>query len=307
MQNKPTLSVFWVDVNKIDPNPYQPRKDFSEVSLLELSNSIRQYGVLQPLVVTKNEEILDDGSINIRYELIAGERRLRASKLANIPEVPVVIREGEEEDRLKLEFAIIENLHREDLNPVDRALAFKTLMDDFHLKQTEIAIKVGRSREFVSNSMRLLALPEEIINVLRLGKISEGHARSLLMLSDKKEEQLTLFNDILFRGLTVRDTERLARKNAQEKVRKTDRNISPVLLDLENKLSSILDADVHIENRGNRNKLIIDFDEKNVDKVLEFLLETKNKKEESEDIIEKTKQDKLEDEDDLYSYKNFSL
>ena len=175
-------SIYWVETEKVVPNPFQPRREFDEHKLRELSDSIRMYGVLQPLTVTRHEIQREDGTFYSEYELIAGERRLRASKLAGIAQVPVIIREGEESEQEKLELAIIENLQREDLNAVDRALAFKQLAEQFNLSHVEVAKKVGRSREYVSNSIRLLALPENILNSLKHGEISEGHARTLLML-----------------------------------------------------------------------------------------------------------------------------
>ncbi|MCK9352307.1 MAG: ParB/RepB/Spo0J family partition protein, partial [Candidatus Pacebacteria bacterium] len=148
--DKPKMydSIFWIEVEKIKPNPYQPRREFDESRLRELADSIRQYGVLQPLVVTRREFEKEDGGIGVEYELISGERRLRASKLAGIKQVPSVIRTGEDDNRVKLELAIIENLQREDLNPVDRARAFGQLASEFNLKHNEIGKRVGRSREY---------------------------------------------------------------------------------------------------------------------------------------------------------------
>ncbi len=182
-------SIFWVEVEKIVPNPFQPRREFDEDKLKELSESIRMYGVLQPLTVTRKEVYNDDGSFRTEYELIAGERRLRASRLAGLEQVPVLIRSGEQTEQEKLELAIIENLQREDLNAVDRALAFKQLADMFNLSHADVAKKVGRSREYVSNSIRLLSLPDQILQSLKRNEISEGHARTLLMLKDRPEEQ----------------------------------------------------------------------------------------------------------------------
>jgi ParB family chromosome partitioning protein len=179
-------SVFWVEVDRIQPNPYQPRREFDEARLKSLAESIRQYGVLQPLVVTRTDIERPDGGLQSLYELIAGERRLRASKLIGLKEVPVVIRVGEQTDHMKLELAIIENLQREDLNSIDRAKALAQLSEEFGLTHLEIGQKVGRSREFVSNSIRLLALPEAIQNAVIGREISEGHARALLMLFSRK-------------------------------------------------------------------------------------------------------------------------
>ncbi len=186
-------SIFWIEVDKIKPNPFQPRRDFDEAALKSLSDSIRQYGVLQALVVTRNEIVKPDGGLAVEYELIAGERRLRASKLAGLREVPCLIKTGEDNNLMKLELAIIENVQREDLNPVDRARAFARLANEFGFKHTTIGEKIGKSREYVSNTLRLLALPQEMLDALSEGRISEGHCRPLLMLSDRPEEQATLF------------------------------------------------------------------------------------------------------------------
>ena len=205
-------SIFWIEVEKIVPNPFQPRREFDPQKLQELADSIRMYGVLQPLVVTRREIMREGGAFTTEYELIAGERRLRASKLAGLAQVPVIIRSGEETQLMKLELAIIENLQREDLNAVDRALAFKQLADAFGLSHTQVAQKVGRSREYVSNSIRLLQLPETILNALRVNDISDGHARTLLMLNDRPEEQDIVFREILLKKLSVREVERISRK-----------------------------------------------------------------------------------------------
>jgi len=168
-------SIFWVEVDRIKPNPFQPRKVFDEMALASLAESIRQYGVLQPLTVTRKEIERPEQGIFVEYELIAGERRLRAAKLAGIAAVPVVIRNGEDDDRMKLEIAIIENLQREDLNPIDRAIAFSRLANEFGLKHAEIGKRVGKSREYVSNTLRILQLPQEMRDALAAGDINEAH------------------------------------------------------------------------------------------------------------------------------------
>lgn len=252
-------SIFWIEVEKIKPNPFQPRIEFDEARLNDLALSIRQYGVLQPLVVTRKEIELPDQGIVVEYELISGERRLRASKIAGLSQVPAIIKTGENDDKLKLELAIIENLQREDLNPVDRAKAFKKLADEFNLKHGEIGKKVGKSREYVSNSIRILLLPEDILLALSEGRISEGHTRPLLMLIDRKEEQGTLFKEILMKKMTVRETELIARKIAFEKARKFDRNLAPEISEFEDNLSKILGTRVSVERRLNGGKISIEF------------------------------------------------
>lgn len=251
-------SIFWVEVERIQPNPFQPRRTFDEANLASLAESIRQYGILQPLTVTRKEVERPGEGIFVQYELIAGERRLRASRLAGLREVPVVIRSGEDSDRMKLELAIIENLQREDLNALDRAKAFKRLVDEFSLQHKDIALRVGKSREYVSNTLRILMLPDIMQLSLQSGEISEGHTRPLLMLADRPEEQLTLFREVVARRITVRDTEQMARRIAVERVRHKAL-LSPDLLDLEKRLSESLGTRVRIEKKDTGGKVMIDF------------------------------------------------
>ncbi len=253
-------SIFWIDVDKIVPNPFQPRREFSETELQSLSDSIRQYGVLQALVVTRKEIPREDGGLSTQYELIAGERRLRASKMAGLSQVPVLIKVGDEtNDLMKLELAIIENIQREDLNPVDRAKAFQRFIDEFGFTHAVIGKKVGKSREYVSNSVRLLALPEEILSALSQGKISEGHARPLMMLGDRPEEQTTLFKEIMYKKLTVREAEAISRRIAYDKIKKKGATLDPETQELEEKLTETLGTRVSIEKRENGGKILIDF------------------------------------------------
>lgn len=253
-------SIFWVEVEKIVPNPFQPRREFDQHKLQELADSIRMYGVLQPLTVTRKEIQRDDGTFFSEYELIAGERRLRASKLAQVSQVPVIIRDGEQSEQEKLELAIIENLQREDLNAVDRALAFQQLADAFGLSHVQVAQKVGRSREYVSNSIRLLGLPEHMLDALRTAKLSEGHARTLLMLNDRKEEQEVVFQEILLKKLSVREVERIARKIATDKIRKRNPDeFDAQLIDIEKRFTETLGTRVQIQKTEFGGKLTIDY------------------------------------------------
>jgi ParB family chromosome partitioning protein len=252
-------SIFWIEVDKIKPNPFQPRREFDEAKLNDLARSIRQYGVIQPLTVTRHEFTKDDGGIGVEYELVAGERRLRASKIAGIASVPAIIQDDFLDDKTKLEIAIIENLQREDLNAIDRARAFERLAKEFGFKHSQIAEKVGKSREYVSNTMRLLMMPEEMQQALSDGKITEGHARPLLMLVDKPEEQNTLFREIMNKRLTVRDSESIARRIAVDRVRKKEYIYSNEVLDMEKRLSEALGTRVVIEVKENGGKLAIDF------------------------------------------------
>jgi len=275
-------SIFWIEVDKIKPNPYQPRKEFDEAQLKSLSDSIRQYGVLQALVVTRNEVTKPDGGLAVEYELIAGERRLRASRLAGLTQVPCLIKTGEENNQMKLELAIIENLQREDLNPVDRAKAFKQLSDEFGMTHAKIAEKVGKSREYVSNTLRLLNLPEVCLRALAEGKISEGHTRPLLMLSDKPAEQMTLFKEILYKKITVRDAELISRKVAHERSRKKDAAPDPTLMEFEEKLSESFGTRVHIEKKPNGGQIMIDFFSEDDLKMIIGLINTEQKKSKDE-------------------------
>ena len=259
MSNFQNDSIFWIEVEKIKPNPFQPRKEFSEDKLNYLAESIRQYGVLQPLVVTRQEIEKPDGGLMAEYELIAGERRLRASKIAGLSQVPAIIRTETQDNAVKLELAIIENLQREDLNPIDRAMAFQKLVDEFGLKHIEIGKKMGKSREYVSNSLRLLSLPEDIKNALASSQISEGHARPLMMLRDKPEEQMTLFKEIIYKKLTVRDAESIAKKVAYDKVRRKTLPPDPEMMELEGQLAESLGTRVQIERKEVGGKLTIDF------------------------------------------------
>ena len=249
-------SVFWVEVDRIEPNPFQPRKEFDETRLKALAESIRQYGVLQPLVVTRKEIEKFGGGLETRYELIAGERRLRASKLSGLREVPVVIR-VDQSDGVKLELAIIENLQREDLNAIDRARALAQLAEEFKFSHAEIGAKIGRSREFVSNSIRLLALPEVIQQAVVNKELTEGHARALLMLSDRPDERDTLFKEIVLKKTSVRMTEQLARRIATDKIRKHDK--TPEMMEIEKSLTETLGTRVLIENRPNGGRVLIEF------------------------------------------------
>ena len=204
-----STSAVKLKIMDIEPNREQPRKDFDDAALGELADSIAKYGVLQPLLVRP----LSGGG----YQLIAGERRWRASRLAGLTEVPVVVREMTDEEAAAL--ALIENLQREDLNPLEEAFGFRKLMDDFGLTQEEAAEKVGKSRPAVANALRLLKLPEAILDLVRSGELSAGHARALLSFPTQ-EQMLETARLIMEKGLSVRETERLAKKAAKPKKEK---------------------------------------------------------------------------------------
>ncbi|HEX2938836.1 MAG TPA: ParB/RepB/Spo0J family partition protein [Ruminiclostridium sp.] len=189
-------------INEIEPNRGQPRKNFDENALAQLADSIRQHGVLQPLMV---RPIPGGGG----YQLVAGERRWRASRMAGLTEVPVIIKELDDEQVMAI--ALIENLQREDLNPVEEAKGYRTLMENFSLTQDEVSQKVGKSRPVIANAMRLLSLPDDVLNMVEDGRLSQGHARTLLALDDKNSIK-KLADEIITKGLSVREVEKLVKK-----------------------------------------------------------------------------------------------
>lgn len=228
----------------IVPNSGQPRKKFDEEQLKELSESIKKYGVLQPLLVQEKEQY---------YEIIAGERRWRAAALAGLQEVPVVVRDYDKQKTM--EVALIENLQREDLNPVEEAMAYQQLMEEFHLTQEEIAEKVAKSRTAITNTVRLLKLDSRVLDLLVEGSISSGHARALLAL-ENGDLQMEAARKIMVEGLSVRNVERLVKKlakPAEEKKKEPVRDDSFIYHDLEERMKSIMGTKVSI-NRKDKNK-----------------------------------------------------
>lgn len=237
--------VLQLDTAVIDANPMQPRHKFTDTNMDELVDSIKEHGIIQPLIVTKKGE---------RYELIAGERRLRAAKTVGLKKVPAILRAAKEME--KLELALIENIQRENLNPIDLANAYKMLADEFNLTQEEVAKKVGKSRPGVANTIRLLSLPEEIRLALIDGRISEGHAKFLVGL-DSETKQMTLFRKILHNNLSVDDTNQEAKrmggtKAARIKINYTDK-------DKEFALREFFGAKVEVKRKGKGGQIIIEF------------------------------------------------
>ncbi len=330
MSNLYSNSIFWVETDRIKPNPYQPRREFDELRLAELADSIRQYGILQPLTVSRVEVQKEDGGLTTEYELIAGERRLRASRMAGVTQVPVIIRVGDSA-LMKLELAILENLQREDLNAVDKARAFFRLANEFKFTHAEIAKKVGKSRESISNTLRLLTLPEDAINALSEGKISEGHTRPLLMLADHPEEQMVLLKEIIYKKLTVREAEKVSRKIAYDRIRKKEYMPDPEIVELEEELQDKLGTRVHIERKDTGGQIRIDYFstddlraileqiqkgdiEKNVTDMLEnHVAQNPDEMPSSGEAVEeaaiddRSKEEVKEDDSKLYDITNFSL
>lgn len=235
-----------MDINKVEPNREQPRKNFDEDALLELSESIKQFGVIQPLIVQDRKTY---------YEIIAGERRWRAAKMAGLKEVPVIIKNYTEQEIM--EISLIENIQREDLNPIEEALAYKKLLTEFHLKQDEVAERVSKSRTAVTNSMRLLKLNEKVQQMLIDDMLSTGHARALLAIDDS-EEQYNLAQRIFDEKMSVREVEKLVKKLQKEKTEKSKENIQPdqsleqmqaIYHDLEEKMKGIFGTKVSINSK----------------------------------------------------------
>lgn len=254
--NNKRESIFFVEVAKIQPNPDQPRTDFDQDTLADLARSIRKFGVLQPLLVSKVEEDLPRGRA-VHYQLIAGERRWRAAQLAGLPQVPVIIRDDlapstESGDSKRLEVALIENVQREDLNPMEMAEAYARLTNEFGLKQQEIGEKVGKSREAVANTLRLLNLPKYIKDALRSGRITGTMARALLSFQDEAKQK-QMYEAALAGGFSTKDVESSA-SSAKAVVgrRKTAHNAK--FEDLQANLATHLSAPVIIRVAGSSGK-----------------------------------------------------
>jgi ParB family chromosome partitioning protein len=264
-------SVFHIETEKIMPNANQPRRHFDEGALKDMAYSIREFGILQPLVVTRVKKETPHG-VDVEYELIAGERRLLAAKMIGLKTVPAIIRNIDFE-REKLELAIIENIQREALNPLETARAFERLRDEFKLTQREIAAKLGKSREVVANTVRLLDLPTFAQEALEKGRLSESHARFLLSVDDPAAQK-KLFNDILEHGLTTRDVQERVQQFGGKRGRgrppgKGTRTITPELKAIQDELSSELGAPVEIERKANTGKITITFySEEELDNIL---------------------------------------
>lgn len=264
----------FVNINEIEPNKEQPRRRFDEDSLLELAESIKQYGIVQPLILQKRNEI---------FEIVAGERRWRAARIAGLKKVPAIIKNYSE--REVLEIALIENIQREDLNPIEEAYAYKKLIEEFELKQDEVADRVSKSRVAITNSLRLLKLGENVQQMLIDELITSGHARALLAVTDRKAQD-ELAMQVLDQKLSVRDTEKLV-KNAQkekktEPEKKVDSNDKKkveklVLKELEDKMTEALGTKVMISKK-NKNKGVITmeyYSQEDLERLTEILLSKK--------------------------------
>ncbi len=240
----------FIEIKKIIPNPRQPRQDFKPEALMELAESIRQHGVLQPLIVTGEAE-------SDRYILIAGERRLRAAELAGLDAVPAVVRQATEQERLEL--ALIENIQRADLTPLETAEAYRALSEEFNLSHEAIAEQVGKNRVTITNTMRLLKLPEAVQRALAEEKISEGHARALLGLNSPQAQTAAL-NSITLNNLTVRQTEELVRKmNGEKKTVAAPKPVPAELAEIEERLRLHLGTRVTLHHGKKGGSMVIHY------------------------------------------------
>lgn len=248
-------------VNEVEPNRDQPRKNFNQEALEELAESIKEYGLIQPIVVTQKEGY---------YSIIAGERRWRACKLAGIEEIPAIIRE--DDARKNQEIALIENIQREDLNPVEKAVGIKNLMENYQLRQEDVAKKLGKSRSAVANSIRILNLEPRVLEMAKEGKLTEGHCKALLAITDP-EKQYMMAVQMLERGATVRQVEHTASKKVQEKESKEELKKKQVLYhDIENTFQQFFGTKVRLDAGKRRGKIVIEYSSNDdLERILELM------------------------------------
>ena len=245
-EEKEATDGVMLNINKVEPNRDQPRKNFDEDALLELAESIKQFGILQPLLVQKKDDY---------YQIVAGERRWRAAKMAGIKEVPVIIKQLSDQEIM--EISLIENIQRENLNPIEEALAYKRLLNEFNLKQDEVAERVSKSRTAVTNSMRLLKLNEKVQQMVIDEMLTTGHARALLGIDDQ-EKQFLVAQKIFDEKLSVRDTEKLVKKLQKEKKEKKDgsdqkdEKLEAIYRDLEEQIKQIFGTKVYIKQKNEK-------------------------------------------------------
>lgn len=259
--------ILMLKLDLVQPNKEQPRKTFDEEKINELAESIKNYGVLQPLLVQKNDSF---------YEIIAGERRWRAAKAAGLKEVPAVLKEYSKQEAM--EISLIENVQRADLNPIEEALGYRQLIDEFGLTQEEIAVRVAKSRTVITNTMRLLKLDEQIQNMLVQGVITSGHARALLSLEDT-QMQLKAAKEILDKKLSVRETERLVKRLQKEasgeknEEKKKDETLALIYQDLEDRMKSVMGTKVSIHNKDkNKGRIEIEYySEAELERIVEMI------------------------------------
>ena len=277
-ENAPHGSIFHIEIEKIVPNPGQPRRHFDEAALHELANSIREFGLLQPIIVSKTERETPLG-VNVEYQIIAGERRYLAAKMLGLPRLPAIVRNVNLE-REKLELGVIENIQRENLNPMEMARAFQRLQEEFHMTQREIAVKLGKSREVVANTVRLLDLPEYIQRAAEEGAVSESNARLLIAIEDPAAQK-RLLDEIIQNKLTTRDVRvrveaALAASGVHRRGRgrppREELHLAPEVKALQEELSASIGAPVDIvKNAANGKITITFFSEEELKNILEKL------------------------------------
>lgn len=258
-----TEKIFYIETEKIKPNPYQPRKEFSQAAIEELAQSIQEFGILEPLIVSRVEKEVPTGT-QVEYELIAGERRWRAAKFLGLPTVPAIIKQRLE-NRQQLEIALIENIQREDLNAIAKARAFERLINEFGLTQQALALRIGKSREVIANTLRLLQLPYEAMQYLEEGKLNEGHARAILLF-ESPEKRKAFTKEILAKNLSGREAWELAQHylklltNQSESKNKRQRAIfDPQTLEWKEKLENFLATPVTIKKKGEKGAIELKF------------------------------------------------
>ena len=253
-----------IKINQVEPNRDQPRREFDEDSLMELADSIKQFGILQPLIVQKKKDY---------YEIIAGERRWRAAKLAGVKEVPVIVKEYTDQEIV--EISLIENIQRENLNPIEEAMAYKRLLEEFDLKQDEVAERVSKSRTAVTNSMRLLKLSDRVQQMIIDDMISTGHARALLAIDDE-EQQYMLANKIFDEKLSVRETEKLVKalKNPKKEVKKQKLEHTFVYQNIEEQMKNIIGTKVSVNAKANgKGKIEIEYySEEELERIYDLIM-----------------------------------
>ena len=260
--DSPKSGEIMVRINEVEPNRDQPRKDFDEDALMELADSIRQFGILQPLLVQKKKNY---------YEIIAGERRWRAAKLAGIKEVPIIVKDYTDQEIV--EISLIENIQRENLNPIEEAMAFKRLLQEFKLKQDEVAERVSKSRTAVTNSMRLLKLSPRVQQMIIDDMISTGHARALLAIDDE-EQQFILANKIFDEKLSVRETEKLVKalKNPKKEVKKEKPEHTFIYENIEEQIKNIMGTKVSVNQKANGKIEIEYYSEEELERIYDLLM-----------------------------------
>ncbi|MEG6565633.1 ParB/RepB/Spo0J family partition protein [Thermoanaerobacterium saccharolyticum] len=250
-----------IKISDIEPNQFQPRKHFDDESLKELSDSIKEHGIIQPIIVRKND---------FGYQIVAGERRWRAAKLAGLKEIPAIVKDFD--DQKVMEIALIENLQREDLNPIDEAKAYKSLMEQFNLTQEEISKRVGKSRSSIANSIRLLNLDDEVQNMLMEGKITTGHAKVILALQDA-EKQNMIAKKIVDKNLNVRETENLIKEVTSPKKKKRKES-DAYIKEIEDNFCRFFGTKVKIIHGKNRGKILIEYySEEDLSRLTELIID----------------------------------